>query len=178
MHSMPCQSDCPAKGNFQSALPQPIYSWRSGRSCCLEKQSEATRLPFPADRKASSTGKSTSCYFLVSFNGALQSGSFHEISNNVLPRATQKMFAMRICNPTATFGANVIVNTFSSLLVFYSGPRHFGLTLSLQEVSPGGSGTVSGPAAAAISMFYSTGFPFLNFSRHSVRKRQGQSKQR
>lgn len=90
-----------------------------------------------------------SCHFLVSSNGSLQAGNFHKISNNLLPRETRKMFAVRICNPVATFGANVIVKTFSSLLVFYSGPPHFGLTLSLLEGFPGGSGTVSGPDAVA-----------------------------
>lgn len=119
-----------------------------------------------------------SCHFLVSSNGSLQAGNFHKISNNLLPRETQKTFAVRICNLVATSGANVTVNTFSSLLVFYSGPPHFAFPLSLLEVFPGGSGTVSGPDAVAISMFCTTGSSFMNFSKHSVRKRQCQSKQR
>lgn len=116
-------------------------------------------------------------HFLISSHGSLQAGSFHKISNNLLPKETQK-FAVRICNPVATFGANATVNTFSSPLLFYSGPPQFELSLSLLEVFPGGSGTVSGPDAVAISMFRTTGSPIMSFSRHAVRKRPCQSKQR
>lgn len=71
------------------------------------------------------------------------------------------MFAVRICNPVATSSANVIVNTFYSDLVFYSGSPHFGLPLSLLEVFPGSSSTVSGPDAVAISMHCLSFYEFL-----------------
>lgn len=53
------EGDAQLRANFQSALPPPIYRWRPGRSGCLEKLCEAARLPFPAARKASSTGNTT-----------------------------------------------------------------------------------------------------------------------